>query len=368
MILRIVDFIRARPAMLVAAVLILIFVLGLAGALKPRRHAAGRVLYTNAPAGTNTTLTREIVPVTPAASKPSPPPQPKPSPPPRPIPAPAPEPKPLPPPEPKAPVAPAPVPPPTPPPPPVVQSNPPLALLRLHAEVPRDTSPPPLGVYAPAGRLIRCQLVNTVDSANIDTPIIALVTDDLWHDGKLVIPTGSEVHGKASVDRMRERIVASGAWTIVLQTGEELVVQGVALDRDENPTGGVWGLTDGSAGLKGQILKSDSMAEVKMFVATFLSGVASGLQETRDTAFGTRTARTAQNAALAGASQVLNTYAEQILETIQREGLFVRVPAGKQMYLYVNHTLDRSQGKIGNLRLLLPPSPPSRTPTSSAER
>ena len=47
------------------------------------------------------------------------------------------------------------------------------------------------------GRLLRCELVNTVDSTNIDTPIIGLVIEDAWNDGRLIIPAGTEVHGVA---------------------------------------------------------------------------------------------------------------------------------------------------------------------------
>lgn len=83
----------------------------------------------------------------------------------------------------------------------------------------------------------------------------------------------------ASVDAMRERIVAKGDWTIVWQTGEELVVKGIALDREANEQGGLWGLTDGSAGLRGQIIRSSSVAEIGL--ACHNSTVRGGLQFAR---------------------------------------------------------------------------------------
>ena len=131
--------------------------------------------------------------------------------------------------------------------------------------------------YAPFGRLVQCELIVTVDSSAINTPIIGLVTDDIWHDGHLIIPAGTEVHGTAKVDRVRERIASSGGWTFVWRGGEELNVNGLALDREKQPDGTGWGITDGSAGLRGELLKSDDLAEVKLFAATFLSGAASGL-------------------------------------------------------------------------------------------
>ena len=53
---------------------------------------------------------------------------------------------------------------------------------------------------------------------------------------------------------------------------------------------------------------------------------------------------------MSGTANVLNTYAQQIAEAIKKQGVFVRVPAGKQFYVYVTETLDLSQERIGNLR------------------
>jgi hypothetical protein len=206
--------------------------------------------------------------------------------------------------------------------------------------------------YAPYGRLISCELIVTVDSSSIQTPIIALVTDDIYHDGRLIIPAGTEVHGTAQSDRKRERIASNGGWTLVWQTGEELHLDGVALDREKDPNGEGWGITDGSAGLRGQLLKTDNLAEIKLFAATFLSGAASALSQTRQTVVGTELLPSLQNSPLQGAQNVLGTYAQQILDTIQRDGFYVRVPAGKEFYLYVTQTIDKSDAALGGSRLV----------------
>jgi hypothetical protein len=309
------DFLRRRPAVLVAGGFIVVIVLGLASALRPTGALRRAVLFTNSPPRAATSVERHTVPG--VASQPR--------------------------------IAPDP--------------NAPLGQLAIFVSAPAETAEPPLGVHAPAGRLLRCQLVNTVDSANIETPVIALVADDLWHNGELVVPTGTEVHGRARADHLRERIVASGAWTLVWQTGEELVVNGIALDREEHPTGTAWGLTDGSAGLRGQVLRSDAMAEVKLFLATFMSGMASGMQETRPTLLGTEFPGTARNAALSGASSVMNRYAQDLADTVRRDGIYIRVPAGKQMYLYVTETLDRSRARVGASR----PRPAASVPVPNPQ-
>ena len=109
--------------------------------------------------------------------------------------------------------------------------------------------------FAPFGRLIQCELIVTVDSSSINTPVIGLVTENVYHHGHLIIPIGTEVHGSAQVDRVRERIASDGRWTLVWQTGEELRVSGLALDREKDADGDGWGITDGSAGLRGRFIK-----------------------------------------------------------------------------------------------------------------
>lgn len=201
--------------------------------------------------------------------------------------------------------------------------------------------------YAPYGRLIPCETIITVDSASIQTPIVGLVTEDIYHAGRLVIPVGTEVHGTAQTDRHRERIASGGSWTLIWQTGEELRLKGVALDREFSGDQEGWGITDGSAGLRGRILKSDDLAEIKLFAATLLSGAASALTEKETTLLGSIDSRSLNNAPLKGAQDVLKIYSQRILDAIQRDGFYVRVASGKQFYLYVLQTIDRSEASIG---------------------
>ena len=243
-------------------------------------------------------------------------------------------------------------------------SRPPeLPLTLYHSS---DAEPEVSDTYAPYGRLIPCETVITIDSAKVETPIIGFVTEDLWHDGKLIIPAGAEVHGKAQTDRSRERIASEDQWYIVWRTtdrmdGAELPLHGVALDMERDYQSGTWLLTDGSAGLKGDILKTDNWAEVKLFASTFLAAAASGLQQTQNVSSPLTGATqqvplaTPQNAALQGTSAVLNQYAQQIADSIKRDGFYVRVPAGKQFYLYVTQTIDLQQAKRGRSQLDLKP-------------
>ena len=201
--------------------------------------------------------------------------------------------------------------------------------------------------FAPFGRLIQCELIVTVDSSSINTPVIGLVTENVYHHGHLIIPVGTEVHGSAQVDRVRERIASDGRWTLVWQTGEELRVSGLALDREKDADDEGWGITDGSAGLRGRLIKRDDLAEIKIFAASLLSGAAGAFTEKRATAFGSFAVPSLTNAPLQGAQSVLDRYANQIQQSIERDGFYVRVPAGKQFYLYVTQTMDRADAKLG---------------------
>ncbi|MGH7945597.1 MAG: TrbI/VirB10 family protein [Opitutaceae bacterium] len=232
----------------------------------------------------------------------------------------------------------------------------PISLISVAAA---DDRPAHSKTYAPFGRLIPCETVITIESSKLDTPVIGLVTEDVWHNGELIIPAGTEVHGRASLDRARERIAVSGKWVVVWRDGSPLngterVLNGIALDRAKDDVSGEFGLRDGSAGLLGDLIKSDNWQEIKLFASTFLAGFASGLQELQNqgTAFGGIAqvpVASSRTAALQGTADVLNAYARQIQEAIARDGFFVRVPAGKQFYLYVTETIDQAKGTRGNV-------------------
>jgi len=204
-------------------------------------------------------------------------------------------------------------------------------------------------VFAPFGRLIPCETVITVDSASIQTPIVGLITENIYYGGKLVIPAGTEIHGTAQTDHQRERIASGNSWTLIWQNGLEMQIKAIALDRefDDETNQSGWAITDGSAGLRGEVIKSDNLADIKLFAATFLSGAASALTEKQQTVFGPVNSPTLNNAPFAGAQAVLQTYAQQIFDSIQKDGFYVRVPSGKQFYLYVLQTIDTADASLG---------------------
>lgn len=221
----------------------------------------------------------------------------------------------------------------------------------------------PKGDYAPAFRLVKCQLVNTVDSSNLTTPIIGLVAEDLCWNGKVIIRANSEVHGIASVDRVRERIASDGEFTFVLnepdRRGRELVIKGLVLDMERDPEYDTYGITDGSAGLRGDVIRTANNDVIKLYAASLISGMSGAVSSGTSGILGNRVYTNNSSLGLsalqggvinpvAGGTQgVLDRYADQILKSIERDGFFVRVPAGKQFYVYCGEAIDLSRAKIG---------------------
>lgn len=213
--------------------------------------------------------------------------------------------------------------------------------------------------YAPYGRLVACETIITIDSSKINTPVLALVTENVYHEGNLIIPAGAEIHGKASPEKTRERVDASGSWVVVWRdeselNGVEMELTGIALDRSINFNDSTWGVDDGTAGLKGTLIKSATWAEARLFASEFLSGLTNGSQDKRLAVSGLGEAQlvpkdTMENAVLQGTQSVIDRYAQKILEEIDDKGFYVRVPAGTQFYLYVTQTIDLTTGKKGNL-------------------
>lgn len=218
-----------------------------------------------------------------------------------------------------------------------VPAGPALPRLALYAA---DPGPVAAGRSpAPSGRMIPCETVFPLESNRGETPLVGLVSADVWHEGDLLIPAGAEVHGRARPDPASGRMLADGAWTLSWRTPHpgEIRLEAVALARGADPDG------DGSAGLPGRVLRADHTRELRLFASTFLSAATAALQEQRAVVgpLGETSvpAATVRNAALAGSSAVLRDQAQQLRETIARNGFFLRVPAGQPFTLYVTQPI-----------------------------
>lgn len=219
---------------------------------------------------------------------------------------------------------------------------------RAKDEVPEPPKPP--RTFAPTGTLVPCQLVITVDSSSLDTPVVGFVTDDVWHNGELIVPAGTEVHSFAKRGRVRDRIAVTGEWKFVWTDGREVRVNGIALDRQYDPDKDSYAITDGSAGIRGSVHKSDEYLEFKMFAATALAGATKSAEKTTRTAFGEYADNSLGNAGLEGASAVAERYAQLMLDQIEGDGLFVRVPAGTEFYVYTLQVFEPKLASVAALK------------------
>jgi hypothetical protein len=200
--------------------------------------------------------------------------------------------------------------------------------------------------FIPFGTLLKCKLVNTVDSANLETPVIAVLLEDVWQNGERVIPANTLVHGTAKAGRLRDRITAAGTWHFVWQDGRELAFNGVALDREYDHAVDGYGITDGSAGMKGRVIAADDLQELKILAAAAMSGFARGTQDRSYTALGSTITGSLSNGAREGTAEVFDLYAQRTLRDVEQNGYYVRVPAGKEFYVYVAEAVDPDKARM----------------------
>lgn len=222
-----------------------------------------------------------------------------------------------------------------------------------------DTTPPKR--FMPYGTLLKCKLVNTVDSANLETPVIALLLEDVWQNGQRVVPANTLVHGTAKAGRIRDRISATGTWRFVWQDGRELAFNGIALDREYDHGIDGYGITDGSGGLKGHVIASDDLQEMKMLASAALSGFARGTQDRAQTPFGTTITGSVSNGLREGVGEVFDLYAQRTLRDIEQNGYYVRVPAGKEFYVYVVESVNPDKAKVAGSKI-----EPAKSPSTSS--
>lgn len=198
----------------------------------------------------------------------------------------------------------------------------------------------------PFGTVLKCKLVNTIDSSNLETPVIAVLLEDVWQNGKKVIPANTQVHGTAKAGRMRDRVTAAGAWRFVWQDGRELVFNGIALDREYDQNIDGYGISDGSGGIRGRVMAADDLQELKLLASAALSGFARGTQDRSQSALGTTITGSVSNGLREGAGDVFDLYAKRTMKDVEDNGYFVRVAAGKEFYVYVLEAINANKALV----------------------
>lgn len=202
--------------------------------------------------------------------------------------------------------------------------------------------------FAPRGLLIKAALVITVDSSSLQTPVLALVTEDVYFKGRLIVPAGTQVLAQAAQGRSRDRIEVKGAYTFIWADGREYRINGIALDHERLPDG-TYGITDGSAGIRGQIIKADAYAELKILVAEALQGIMNNQQDQFQSIYGLAPQNNSRNAALGGGSQAASAYSQMLTEKLGQDMDFVRIAAGTQFYIFTLDVFEPDLASIAGL-------------------
>lgn len=220
--------------------------------------------------------------------------------------------------------------------------------------------------YAPMGRLISCRLVNTLESLNGSTPLIGMVTEDLWWinqkgEKKLIIPVGTEVHGTVSGKATRNRLMSSTSFTFIWQitnemVGFELQLSGIALEKSHDPsTKSLATISDMSAGIPGRVISNDNLTKMMMYTFAFTQGLAEGFQTTSVASNSSSTilayegtTKNAVSRAFANLSQIA---LQDLTQQVAKESYFIRVPAGTEFYVYVTQVIDLSKAQVADTLL-----------------
>lgn len=208
--------------------------------------------------------------------------------------------------------------------------------------------------FVPFGRLIKAELVITLESTQDEMPLVGLIVDPVYNNGRLVIPAGTELHSTARPDRIRDRIVSGTTWRMVFPregekpNGRQITFEGMALDREDRDGNGLtWGLTDGSYGLVGRSMKGTQTSdELMLFAAEALRAMSSTFTDRRETVVGAELRENARNAGVVGGQAVLEQFASRIFKEIERNGVYIQVPAGKQFYVYPRQVIDPDRADI----------------------
>ena len=97
-------------------------------------------------------------------------------------------------------------------------------------------------------------------------------------------------------------------------------------------------------------MATDDLQELKMLASAALSGFARGTQNQQQTALGTTITGSVSNGVREGVGNVFDLYAKRTMKDIEDNGYFVRVPAGKEFYVYLLGSVDPQKASIAGMR------------------
>lgn len=224
---------------------------------------------------------------------------------------------------------------------------------------PFEAAPPQ--IFAPRGTLIKAALVITLESNTVGTPVLGMVTEDVYFQGNLIVPAGTQVQASSFVStgatdpnaapkdgKIRDRIEVRGAFRFVWADGSEYVINGIALDYEPLPDG-TFSLLDGSPGIRGRILKTDDYAELKLLISEAIQGYARTQQTSYQSIYGIVPDNTQSNSLLGGGIGGASAYSSLLSKKLAQDLEYVQVPAGTTFYIYTLDVFEPELRSIGGL-------------------
>jgi hypothetical protein len=198
-------------------------------------------------------------------------------------------------------------------------------------------------------------LVNTVNSSHINTPVVGKVERDVVcvngvdKDGNqrrvINIPAGTVVSCFANAGAVRDRIEVAGTWLFVFPDNRSLKVDGIACNREADPSSQQFGDEDGSAGLKGELVESNHWANAQAFLALLMTttnqAITVAAQNAIPHGFG-------GGVALPDTSGIQAKYLDQLFNGQNGDARYVHVPASTEFYIFPTVTIRAAHRTIDN--------------------
>jgi hypothetical protein len=189
----------------------------------------------------------------------------------------------------------------------------------------------------------------------MNTPVVGKVEHDvicvngLDKDGNqrrvINIPAGTVVSCFANGGSVRDRIEVAGTWLFVFPDNRSLKVDGIACNREADPSTMQFGDEDGSAGLKGELVESNHWANAQAFLALLMTtanqAITAGVSGALSRGYG-------GGVALPDTSAIQAKYLDQLFNGQNGDARYVHVGASTEFYIFPTVTIRAAHRAIDN--------------------
>ena len=181
----------------------------------------------------------------------------------------------------------------------------------------------------PHGTMIACALLHPVVATQHQTPLVAVVTADVFVSGEVLIPEGTVIHGSTG-SIIDDRLHPQKVWRFTQNDRSEALTASV-LHSEIDHSGS---FQFGTAGFPGKRLDNPNRHTGRIFAATAIAAASRSLKQTSNGLFGNPPSYSPTNAGIEASAAVADRHADQLLEETRKKQPRLAVPAGATFYLY----------------------------------